>query len=251
MNRADSYCGAHDGPRWLRGGGRPILMYHKFGQPRPRSRLRALYVTPTLLRDQLRGLLRAGLRASSPAELREHEAAFSVTIDDACESALQRALPILLELRVQATLYVVAGRLGGTNDWEVAVGEPCERLMDEAQVRTWLASGQRIGSHTLTHPRLTALDDAAAREELQASRLALEDRFQQPVTELCYPFGAHDERIRHLTREAGYTSAVTVEPGTVQATCDPLRLPRLLARHRWPGPAALFSRLVQLFSRRP
>lgn len=250
MTRADSYCGVFDAPRWTAQGGQPVLMYHKFGQPRPTARLRALYVPLRLFRAQLAALLRSGRTPLPPADVAGATAGFSVTIDDGLVSALQ-ALPTLVELRVTATLYLVADRLGGWNEWEIAVGEPRERLLDAAGVDEWLAAGQRIGSHTLTHPRLTQLSEAAAREELAASRHRLEDRFQRGVTDLCYPFGDCDVRTRALAAEAGYVSAVTVEPGVVTAQSDPLRLPRLLARPRWPGPGAIFSRLLQLFSRRP
>ena len=35
----------------------------------------------------------------------------------------------------------MAGRLGGINEWDLAVGEAPESLMDAAQVHEWLAAG--------------------------------------------------------------------------------------------------------------
>ena len=55
------------------------------------------------------------------------------------------------------TLYVVAGRLGGTNDWDEG---PRLRLMDADQVRAVAAAGHEVGSHTMTHPRLAGADPA-------------------------------------------------------------------------------------------
>lgn len=246
MTRGESYCGFDDEARWTQNGGQPVLMYHKFGHAPLAARLRALYVSPRLLRAQL-SVLVTHRRAVGPSDTLGGANVFSVTIDDGFESALRLALPVLEFLRVTATLYLVAGRLGGWNEWDA--GEPRERLMDAGQVREWLAAGQRIGSHTMSHPRLTELNEAAAREELRASRAALEDAFQIPVTDFCYPYGAHDDRVCAWTAEAGYTSAVTVQPGVVRPDSDALRLPRLLARHRWPGPGAVVSRLVRLFSR--
>ena len=47
--------------------------------------------------------------------------------------------------------------------------------MDEVQIQEWLAAGQRIGSHTCSHAHLPQLSEAAAREEISASRKKLED----------------------------------------------------------------------------
>lgn len=245
MNRRDSFCGA-DAPRWTRQGN-PILMYHKIGHAPLRARLRALYVSERLLRrqvDQLEDTLRV---ARFPGEMREAKPRFSLTFDDGYRSVFA-VLTSSLRSGHAATVYLVAGKLGGWNDWDP--GEPREPLMDEGEVGHWLAAGHRIGSHTLTHPRLTELTDAAAREELRASRALLEDKFQRPVTDFCYPYGAYDERIRDLVADAGYETAVTVRPGVVFPDTDPLQLPRLLARHRWPGPGTVLSRLLSLLARR-
>lgn len=247
MTRQQSYCGANDAARWTHQGGQPVLMYHKFGHAPLGARLRALYVSPRLLRAQTAGLQAAGRRAVAPGEAIGGAQVFSLTIDDGFESTLRLALPVLAAQRLTATVYLVAGKLGGWNDWDA--GEPRERLLDAGQVREWLAAGQRIGSHTMSHARLTELDETAAREELRASRAALEDTFQIPVTDFCYPYGAHDDRVCAWTAEAGYATAVTVQPGVVTSDSPALRLPRLLARHRWPGPGAVVSRLARFFSR--
>ena len=51
--------------------------------------------------------------------------------------------------------------------------------MDKAQIATWIEVGQEIGSHTLTHPRLTQGSVQQAREEIIGSKKKLEDTFEQ------------------------------------------------------------------------
>jgi len=65
--------------------------------------------------------------------------------------------------------------------------------------------GVAIGSHGVTHVRLTECDDAALRRELVASRCYLEDRLGRAVTALSYPHGAVDRRVRDAAVAAGYT----------------------------------------------
>jgi peptidoglycan/xylan/chitin deacetylase (PgdA/CDA1 family) len=85
-----------------------------------------------------------------------------------------------------------------------------------------------IGSHTLTHPILTALSAAEAEAEICGSRALLEARLGRPVELFCYPNGAVDETAAALARRT-YRVAVTAAPRAVPPGCDPLLLPRLAA----------------------
>lgn len=213
--------------------GFPVLTYHKFG-PRPRrARLGGLYLGAPLFAAQVRSLARAGFAFASPGEFTTRPAgtAVALTIDDGFESVREHALPILVSLGARATLYLVADRLGGTNDWEIAQGEVAAGLMDDSGVREWLAAGQWIGAHSLTHPWLTRLNPGLAREEIAASRKRLEDRFGVPVTDFCYPYGDWNPGVRDLVREAGYRTATTTDFGVNLASTPPLELRRITARH--------------------
>jgi peptidoglycan/xylan/chitin deacetylase (PgdA/CDA1 family) len=109
--------------------------------------------------------------------------------------------------------FLVAGHLGGCNEWDAVHGFAPERLMDATQVREWLAAGHEIGSHSLTHRNLTRLDEAAAREQIIASKQRLEDTFGVPVRHFCYPHGKWNERLRDLVAQAGYATACTTKFG--------------------------------------
>lgn len=213
--------------------GVPILTYHKFGR-RPRGvRLRGLYLPTALLRRQLAELRQAGFQTAGLGEVGVAGPVRRIvlTIDDGFRSVLLEALPQLVAAGFQATLYLVADRLGGSNDWEVAEGEARAPLMDEGEVREWLAAGQRIGSHTLTHPYLTRVPLSVAREEVRASRRKLEDRFGVPVTDFCYPYGDWNAEVREEVVSAGYATATTTDFGINDPAGDPWALRRVTARH--------------------
>jgi peptidoglycan/xylan/chitin deacetylase (PgdA/CDA1 family) len=127
-------------------------------------------------------------------------------------------------------------------------GEAPEPLMDAGQVREWLAAGHQIGSHTLTHPWLTRLSPAAAREEIFASKKRLEDAFGVPVGHFCYPYGDWNPAVRDLVAEAGYRAACTTEPGLNTSGTDAFALRRFTARYPSRSLKAVWTRLRRRIS---
>jgi len=219
-------------PALKRGGA--ILMYHKLGAPPPDAQLRSLYVAAPLFERQLAELAQRRVATVSPLAAAAPPSAprVSLTFDDAYRSVHELGLPLLVKHGAQALTYVVAGLVGGRNDWDIADGYPAEALMDRAQLGEWLAAGQRIGSHGMTHCRLTDVNAQRAWEEISASKRALEDRFGVEVADFCYPYGAWNRRLRDLVERAGYRSATTTDFGLATTTADPLALKRILARNR-------------------
>lgn len=213
--------------------GLPILTYHKLG-PRPRGvRLKGLYLPARLFAQQLAELKAAGFKTTTPSDLGQAASAPSVvlTFDDGFASVLTHGLDPLAQHQFRALQFLVANRLGQTNDWERALGEVQAPLMDVAQVRDWLAAGHQIGSHGLTHPFLPRLALAEAREEIVASKKKLEDTFGVPVRHFCYPYGDWNEPVRDLVAEAGYGAACTTDFGINPPGSPPLALKRVTVRY--------------------
>jgi peptidoglycan/xylan/chitin deacetylase (PgdA/CDA1 family) len=232
--------------------GRPILTYHHVG-PRPRgARLKGLYVDTALFARQLEELNAAhfstpGFSSAIAASAKEPAHVF-LTFDDGFRDVFQNALPLLRQKGFRAIQFLVADLLGRTNVWQQEVGDVSESLMDEAQVRDWLAAGQEIGSHTSTHPWLTRLSLGAAREEIRASKKKLEDRFGVTIHHFCYPYGDWNSAVRDLVAEAGYLSACTTKVGLNQIGAPPFELRRFTARYPSRNLKALWAR-VSPFSR--
>lgn len=216
-------------------GGLPILTYHKLG-PRPRGvRLKGLYVSRSLFEVQLRELRSAGFATVVPREstgsVPRSVQSVMITFDDGFENVLRHGLAPLQDAGFRAIQFLVADRIGGFNSWEQAEGESPERLMDESQVREWMAAGHMIGAHSCTHPHLTRLSPAAAREEIGASRRRLEDRFGVEILDFCYPYGDCNPAVRDCVGEAGFKTAYTTRTGLSFPSTDPLLRPRFTARY--------------------
>jgi len=195
-----------------------ILCYHAVSEDWPTE----LSVPPARLDAQLRFLTRRGYRPATLTEALRHppeEKTVAVTFDDAYRSVIERALPVLSRHGAPATIFAPTAYVGGSErmSWSALsrwAGTPFEAelgCMSWDDLRTLDAAGWEIGSHSATHPDLTALGDAELDAELVGSRAACEEALQRPCTSLAYPFGAHDRRVAERARAAGYESAVILD----------------------------------------
>jgi peptidoglycan/xylan/chitin deacetylase (PgdA/CDA1 family) len=135
-----------------------------------------------------------------------------VTFDDGYEDFLSAAVPTLEKLGFSATVYVVAGMLGSENNWEHGDGpRPQLRLLGADGVREVSERGMEIGSHSVTHPRLSSLDSETLVREVEDSRLMLSEIVNSPVEGFSYPYGDLDGPAVRAAREAGYVYAVATK----------------------------------------
>jgi peptidoglycan/xylan/chitin deacetylase (PgdA/CDA1 family) len=88
--------------------------------------------------------------------------------------------------------------------------------------------GMRVGAHSVSHPRLTQVDDDALRTEVQASVDAV-GRLGGAVA-FAYPDGAYDERVVREVQRAAVSSSVTCEPGVVTRHGACWNLPRVFLK---------------------
>jgi peptidoglycan/xylan/chitin deacetylase (PgdA/CDA1 family) len=227
--------------------GTPALTYHKLGPRPPGARLKGLYVGEQLFRQQLEELREAGFTTPPLSEMfpvrPQPRKTIALTFDDGFSNVLRYGLQPLAENNFHAIQFVVADRIGKTNEWDRAAGEAQEPLMDLSQVREWLAAGHEIGSHTCTHPSLTRISPSQAREEIFSSKRKLEDLFGRAVEHFCYPYGDWNENIRDLVAEAGYKTAFTTVSGINTPTDPAFALKRFTARYPSRNLKAIWARL--------
>jgi peptidoglycan/xylan/chitin deacetylase (PgdA/CDA1 family) len=121
-----------------------------------------------------------------------------VTFDDGYRSTVEHALPVLRARSIGATVFVDTGRLNSGG-----------RALQDADVRALSDAGVEIGSHTVTHPNLTELDDESLRRELTDSRTRLTALTGTDVAGFAYPFGRYNARVNSAVQAAGYTYACT------------------------------------------
>jgi len=208
-------------------------MYHIIDQPR--SALEARYCCPpALFERQMRYLAESGRAVPLAAVANAVRGkggcppdAVAVTFDDGFRATHEAALPVLRKHNVPATMFVVSGRVGGSNDWMSSRNFPHRDLMLREEILAMRDAGIDIGSHTRSHPRLTEVAADRLVEEIAGSKADLEQLLGQPIPHFAYPFGLFNEAARAAVQAAGYEAAVSVRSGFNGATVDTYELRRI------------------------
>jgi len=135
-----------------------------------------------------------------------------VTFDDGYEDFLEAAVPTLEKLGFSATVFVIAGMLGSENTWDHGGGPRSQlKLLGAEGIREVSERGMEIGSHSVTHPRLSGLDSETLVREVEDSRRMLGEIVSAPIEGFSYPYGAVDGPAVRAARKAGYVYAVATK----------------------------------------
>ena len=212
----------------------PILTYHQVDAPPSRGTpYRGLVVSPPAFARQMALLRTLGYRGLSMTALEpflrgeQTGKVVGITLDDGYVNNLEHALPALRRHGFSATCYVVSGQIGGSNVWDHGKGIPARPLMDDVQLKAWMAGGQEVGAHSRTHVDLLQADEATARAEIAGCKRELEQRLGTEVRHFCYPYGAHGAGHAAMVRAAGYATATTTVRARAHRADDLFELPRV------------------------
>lgn len=156
-----------------------------------------------------------------------------ITFDDGHISQFSIAGPILDELSISAIFFITTAWVG-----------VLDRAVTWERLRTLCRSGHIIGSHSHTHPILTACSEGALRDELSVSKRILEERLGQCVTSISIPAGRINDRVLAACGEAGYRCVYTSRAGEHKAAIG--NSPEVIGRFivtRWTSEQKLASYL--------
>lgn len=184
-----------------------VLNYHKVD-----NSFNSLAIPPEDFRAQMQFLNEQGYHTISPDELYAGltgkgelpQNPVLITFDDGYRDNYTNAYPILKELHMKATIFVVPGFTNVNKNYLT-----WDQMLEMEQ------NGITIESHTLNHKALEGLTDEQIRTELRDSKQRLEERLGHSVEFLAYPTGTYNLHIAGLAQEAGYIAAFTVKYGNV------------------------------------
>jgi peptidoglycan/xylan/chitin deacetylase (PgdA/CDA1 family) len=199
----------------------PILLYHHVAYERE--------ITPYGFRSQLKYLLELGYQSISLDELLKNiknpeRKTFVVTFDDGYLDNWFYAFPVLQELKIKATIFLVTERMENHENPRVLPASgifkpPEERgpggFLSWSECRAMQASGLvTFGSHTHTHrhwKRRELYQNLEA--ELRDSKALIEKNLRQPCLDLAWPWGDYENSWMTLLGKSGYRSALTTLSG--------------------------------------
>lgn len=153
----------------------------------------------------------------------------ALTFDDAYRNFPRKAFPVLARLGLPATLFVPVGFVEGECPPPLA-GAPLPAASWEELAEVTASGLVTIGSHTWSHPDLTALPAAEVDDELRRSRDRLEERLARPVRSFCYPRARWSRAVEARVRRC-YDLAVVGGGGRFGGRRrDPYRIERVSLR---------------------
>lgn len=184
----------------------PILTYHSFG-PAPEKKETAMQlhyrITSAMFDAQMKYLVDHGYHSITFADLVENQLngkpipdnAIVLTFDDGWKSQYDFALPILEKYKLTGTFFIITGSTGAKS------------YMTTDELKTLVAKGFEVASHTVSHPKLPTLDDTKMTTEIISSKKTLEDKLGVTVKTLAYPYYAHNQHVMDVVQQAGYIGA--------------------------------------------
>jgi peptidoglycan/xylan/chitin deacetylase (PgdA/CDA1 family) len=193
-----------------------VLCYHAFSATWPAD----LSVTPQAFAEQVERLARAGYRGVTFDEAvrgKPRRKQVAVTFDDAFRSVVTHARPVLDRHGWPGTIFAVTDfAAGGTpvhwqgvDQWAGGPHDGERATLDWGALRELRDADWEVGSHTVTHPHLTELDDAALERELAGSRAAVEEALGDCAS-IAYPYGDVDPRVVEAAGRAGYATGAAL-----------------------------------------
>jgi peptidoglycan/xylan/chitin deacetylase (PgdA/CDA1 family) len=177
-----------------------ILCYHAVGTPG----WGVNDLTPYSFRQQLELALAEGYKFVTLKDAVRQGAphTLSVTFDDGLTSVATNAAPILVELGIPFTIFVVSDWADGRHAFGDGV------IMSWQELRRLVDSGAAIGSHSVTHPNFARLSSDTAAFELRSSREQIATYLGVAPDEFAIPFGRSSDWTAEssiLAGRAGYT----------------------------------------------
>jgi peptidoglycan/xylan/chitin deacetylase (PgdA/CDA1 family) len=169
------------------------------------------------------GTLLAGLDGSVALPKRS----VLISFDDCYDDLRTVAAPLLAARGIPAVAFAVAGRFGGTNDWDTAPSDQRLRLLDADGLQEVRRLGIELGAHSLTHPALTELGESELNTEIAGCLDAFKAAGLDPPRAFAYPYGRQNAAVVTAVREAGFLAAFTTRAGLVTRDSDRYRLPRI------------------------
>jgi peptidoglycan/xylan/chitin deacetylase (PgdA/CDA1 family) len=151
-----------------------------------------------------------------------------ITFDDGYADFYAHAFPELNRWGYSATVFLPTAYIG--TEARQFNGKYC---LTWSQVRELQNHGISFGSHTVTHPQLSDLDESAVAAEVTKSKKAIEDNLGQEIHSFSYPFAFPEhkasfvKKLKSLLINSGFRHGVSTRIGVAYQAEDYYFLPRL------------------------
>jgi len=199
----------------------PVLAYHKIDEPTADIKLRGAFTSPKNFDRQIRYLKKCNFEFYTASELidfyRQNGAfppqAITLTFDDGWKDNYTNAFPIIKQLGIRATIFLVPSCVGQTTAKVVADGESERQHLGLKDILEMSEYGIEFGSHTLNHKLLHQVSDEEIEFEVTESKKEIENLLQKSCRVFAYPAGFYTDAAQEAVKRAGYIAAFSTVYG--------------------------------------
>jgi peptidoglycan/xylan/chitin deacetylase (PgdA/CDA1 family) len=204
----------------------PVIMYHYVEnvQDKGDTTRISLNTPPQVLDSEIKTLKDAGytfINATDLANILDGiepspNKPVLLTFDDGHRDFYTDAFPVLEKYGVKADIYVITNFLNRAD------------FLTDSELSE-IASSKliEIGAHTEDHLALAGLAGSVVTNQIDGSKLALEQKLGIAITTFAYPYGSFDLAAIAIAKEAGFRTAFSTVPGTEVGNYDRFFINRL------------------------
>lgn len=187
----------------------PILLYHSIDNSKTEDS-----VSPEMFSNQMEYIYNRGYRVLSLEEIDHYldtcdnvpSNIVVITFDDGYHTVCEFAMPILRKYNFTASVFLPTKYIGKCSEWT----EPIAPLLTWEEILEMKKEGISFYSHSHSHSDLTLLTEEQVREELEMSKGILEEKLQNPVFYIAYPFSKSNKIIENVALKCGYRRSFSV-----------------------------------------
>ncbi len=231
-----------------------LCLHHVSTATEGGAKYRQFLITPKGLTWVIRSARALGMEFISMADVLRDPQAFwqtnhankiVMTYDDGYENFLTYALPVHEREGCPATVFAVAGKISGSNDWDPEM--PYSPLMSLEQMQQATRSGLiTFGSHSLLHSRLQTLTpDELSRDLQQSHQILASGLGDSYLPVLAYPFGNYSQGVVDGAKDSPNKYAFTIKRGFWLPTTPSHEVPRFCVGFQDGYPFVFFAKCLR------
>ncbi|HMI51050.1 MAG TPA: polysaccharide deacetylase family protein [Candidatus Saccharimonadales bacterium] len=199
----------------------PVIQYHMIDRPSPQSRIRGGFTPPERFARQMAYLKSHEFKFYTAGELVEYylshqvfpPSGIAITFDDGCRDNYTKAFPVLHQLGIRATMFVVPSCIGKISAMPLAEGEAPRPHVSREEILEMSGFGIEFGSHTMNHRMVHQISLEDTQYEVSSAKRYLEDLLQLQCKTFAYPAGYYTPEAERVIQAAGHICAFSTVHG--------------------------------------